>query len=118
LHQARCGVDEEGYGGNEHALYVEYKVDKDANLKLQPTHRLSINQQHHSLHASPTVAMDTNAFTAPFQLTKTLRRGIYDTIDPKSPELSAAGKTVLITGATGGIGGVRIAQVISTVPLY
>jgi NADPH:quinone reductase-like Zn-dependent oxidoreductase len=50
--------------------------------------------------------MDTNAFTAPFQLTKNLRRDIYDAIDPKNPELKAAGKTILITGATGGIGGV------------
>ncbi|KAJ4347561.1 hypothetical protein N0V95_005298 [Ascochyta clinopodiicola] len=49
--------------------------------------------------------MDPNAFTTPFQLTKTMRREIYPAIDPKNPELSAAGKTVLITGATGGIGG-------------
>jgi FlaA1/EpsC-like NDP-sugar epimerase len=50
--------------------------------------------------------MDPNAFTAPFQATKTLRRDIYPTIDPKNPELSAKGKTILITGATGGLGGV------------
>ncbi|KAF2228574.1 NAD(P)-binding protein [Viridothelium virens] len=49
--------------------------------------------------------MDPNAYTAPFQLTKSLRRDIYPAIDPKNPELSAASKTVLITGATGGIGG-------------
>jgi NADPH:quinone reductase-like Zn-dependent oxidoreductase len=52
--------------------------------------------------------MDTNAFTATFQLTKTVRRDIYNAIDPKNPDLSAAGKTILITGATGGIGGVCI----------
>ena len=50
--------------------------------------------------------MDPNAFTAPFQATKTLRRDIYPMIDPKNPELSAKGKTILITGATGGLGGV------------
>lgn len=50
--------------------------------------------------------MDPNAFTTPFQLTKSMRREIYPAIDPKNPELSAVGKTVLITGATGGIGGV------------
>ncbi|KAF1358372.1 NAD(P)-binding protein [Lizonia empirigonia] len=49
--------------------------------------------------------MDPNAFTTPFQLTKSMRREIYPAIDPKNPELSAVGKTVLITGATGGIGG-------------
>lgn len=37
-----------------------------------------------------------------------MRREIYPAIDPKNPELCAAGKTVLITGGTGGIGGVGI----------
>lgn len=50
--------------------------------------------------------MDPHAFTAPFQFTKTMRRELYPEIDPTNPELTAAGKTVLITGATGGIGGV------------
>ncbi|KAJ4324424.1 hypothetical protein N0V94_001322 [Neodidymelliopsis sp. IMI 364377] len=50
--------------------------------------------------------MDPHAFTTPYQLTKTMRRGIYPAIDPKNPDLSAASKTILITGATGGIGGV------------
>ncbi|KAF2027844.1 NAD(P)-binding protein [Setomelanomma holmii] len=49
--------------------------------------------------------MDPNAFTTPFQLTKSMRRDIYPAIDPKNPDLNAAGKVVLITGATGGIGG-------------
>ncbi|KAH7094405.1 hypothetical protein FB567DRAFT_2653 [Paraphoma chrysanthemicola] len=49
--------------------------------------------------------MDPNAFTTPFQLTKSMRRDIYPAIDPKNSELGAAGKVVLITGATGGIGG-------------
>lgn len=49
--------------------------------------------------------MDPHAFTTPFQLTKTMRREIYPATDPKSPKLSATDKTVLITGATGGIGG-------------
>jgi NADPH:quinone reductase-like Zn-dependent oxidoreductase len=50
--------------------------------------------------------MDPHAFTTPFQLTKSMRRDVYPAIDPKNPELSAAGNVVLITGATGGIGGV------------
>ncbi|UPX17179.1 uncharacterized protein EKO05_0007551 [Ascochyta rabiei] len=55
--------------------------------------------------------MDSNAFTTPFQLTKTMKREIYPAIDPNNPELSATGKTVLITGATGGIGGLSIVLV-------
>ncbi|KAF2203256.1 NAD(P)-binding protein [Delitschia confertaspora ATCC 74209] len=49
--------------------------------------------------------MDPNAFTVPFQATKSLRREVYKSIDPKNPELKATGKTILITGATGGLGG-------------
>lgn len=52
--------------------------------------------------------MDPNAFTSPFQLTKTLHRDLYDTIDPKNPERNAKGKVVLIFGATGGVGGVGL----------
>lgn len=51
--------------------------------------------------------MDANAFTTPFQLTKSMHREIYPAIDPKNAALNASGKVVLITGATGGIGGVR-----------
>lgn len=47
---------------------------------------------------------DADAYTRPFQLTKTMRRGLYPAIDPKKPELSAAGKVVIITGAGGGLG--------------
>ena len=50
--------------------------------------------------------MDPNGFTAPFQLTKTLHRDLYPTIDPSSPDLKAINKTVLINGASGGLGGV------------
>ncbi|PVH99279.1 NAD(P)-binding protein [Periconia macrospinosa] len=47
---------------------------------------------------------DPNAFTLPFQLTKQLRRDVYPLLEPTQPELSAKGKTVLITGVSGGIG--------------
>ena len=60
--------------------------------------------------------MDANAYTTPFQLTKSLRREIYPSIDPKNPQLSAEGKTILITGATGGLGGVRTISSTSTHP--
>ncbi|TIA09542.1 NAD(P)-binding protein [Aureobasidium pullulans] len=49
--------------------------------------------------------MDANAYTTPFQFTKSLRRDVYPAIDPQNPDLNAAGKVVLITGAGGGIGG-------------
>ncbi|KAI0485120.1 NAD(P)-binding protein [Xylariaceae sp. FL0804] len=46
---------------------------------------------------------DPNAFTLPFQLTKQIRRDVYPLLEPTQPALSAKGKTVLITGVTGGI---------------
>jgi hypothetical protein len=48
--------------------------------------------------------MDPNAITWPTQLTKSLHRDVYPLLEASSPDLSAAGKTVLITGATGGLG--------------
>jgi hypothetical protein len=47
---------------------------------------------------------DPNAFTLPFQLTKQFHRDVYPLLEPTRPELSAKGKTVLITGVSGGIG--------------
>ncbi|KAI0172633.1 NAD(P)-binding protein [Hypoxylon sp. FL1284] len=47
---------------------------------------------------------DPNAFTLPYQLTKQVRRDVYPPLEPTRPELSAKGKTVLITGVSGGIG--------------
>lgn len=47
---------------------------------------------------------DPNAFTLPYQLTKGIHRDVYPLLEPTQPELSAKGKTVLITGASGGIG--------------
>ena len=51
--------------------------------------------------------MNPDQFTAPFQLTKSMHRDVYPTVDPSNPALSASGKVVLITGASGGIGYVR-----------
>ncbi|MCJ1445009.1 MAG: hypothetical protein MMC23_005513 [Stictis urceolatum] len=47
---------------------------------------------------------DPDVFTKPFQLTKSMHRDVYPAIDPKNPQLSAAGQCVLITGAGGTIG--------------
>ena len=47
---------------------------------------------------------DPDAYTRPYQLTKTMRRGLYPAIDQSQSDLSAAGKVVIITGAGGGIG--------------
>ncbi|KAK0636626.1 hypothetical protein B0T17DRAFT_613333 [Bombardia bombarda] len=53
--------------------------------------------------ASNTV--DADAYTAPFMLTKSMKRDVYFDVDPtKNHELQADGKVVLIIGATGGIG--------------
>jgi len=51
--------------------------------------------------------IDTEAYTWPFQLTKTMHRDVYPAVDPANPQLSAKGKTVLITGGGGTIGKVR-----------
>ncbi|KAI2466454.1 NAD(P)-binding protein [Annulohypoxylon bovei var. microspora] len=45
-----------------------------------------------------------DAVTWPYQLTKAVHRNLYAALDPSSPELSAEGKTVLITGVSGGVG--------------
>ncbi|CAN9089703.1 hypothetical protein AA0114_g6495 [Alternaria tenuissima] len=47
---------------------------------------------------------DYNAITWPVQLTSKVHRKNNPLLNPSNPALSAAGKTVLITGATGGIG--------------
>ena len=47
---------------------------------------------------------DPNAFTLPYQLTNKIRRDVYPLLEPTQAELSAKGKTVLITGVSGGIG--------------
>ncbi|KAJ4079026.1 hypothetical protein NW760_014713 [Fusarium oxysporum] len=47
---------------------------------------------------------DPDAFTLPYQLTKQIRRDVYPLLEPTQSELSANGKTVLITGVSGGIG--------------
>lgn len=49
--------------------------------------------------------IDTDAYTAPFMLTKSMQRDVYPAVDPtKNAELRANGKVVLITGGAGGIG--------------
>ena len=47
---------------------------------------------------------DYDAITWPVQLTSKIHRKDNPFLNPSNPALSAAGKTVLITGATGGIG--------------
>jgi NAD(P)-dependent dehydrogenase (short-subunit alcohol dehydrogenase family) len=38
------------------------------------------------------------------QVTQTVRRAVYPSIDPANPKISAAGKTIIISGGAGGIG--------------
>ncbi len=47
---------------------------------------------------------DANAYTKPFQLTRSMTRDVYSKIDPKNPENQATGKIIIVTGAGGGIG--------------
>jgi NAD(P)-dependent dehydrogenase (short-subunit alcohol dehydrogenase family) len=48
--------------------------------------------------------MDPDTFTTPNSFTKGIYREIYPAVDPRNKELSKAGKIVLITGASRGIG--------------
>ena len=50
---------------------------------------------------------DPDAFTRPFQLTKSMHRDVYKSVRPDNPDLKATGQVVLITGASGGVGYVR-----------
>ncbi|KAM0803203.1 hypothetical protein BDR22DRAFT_55676 [Usnea florida] len=50
-------------------------------------------------------SIDVNAFTTPFQLTKSMHRDIYASLEPSNPDLNASGKVVLITGGGGKLGG-------------
>lgn len=54
------------------------------------------------------MADETLDYTIPVQLTKTIRRDPYDAISPTNPELSAAGKVIIITGGGTGLGAVRL----------
>lgn len=47
---------------------------------------------------------DLDAVTWPVQLTSVMHRDLYPLLDPSSPALAATGKTVLITGVSGGVG--------------
>ncbi|KZM21604.1 oxidoreductase [Ascochyta rabiei] len=51
-----------------------------------------------------TEEIDYDAITWPAQLTNGVHRSMYPLLEPSNPSLSAAGKTVLVTGASGGIG--------------
>lgn len=75
--------------------------------------------------------VDVDAYTKPFQLTKSMHRNIYPAIDPANPALKATGKVVIITGAGAGIGCVgpyynprpgawirRVLRISRTLPLF
>lgn len=47
---------------------------------------------------------DADAYTKPFQLTKSMTRNVYSAIDPKNPDNRVIGKVIIITGAGGGLG--------------
>jgi NADPH:quinone reductase-like Zn-dependent oxidoreductase len=49
-------------------------------------------------------APNPDMLTAPFQLTKAMHRDVYPAIDPRKLAPLASGKTILITGAGGGLG--------------
>jgi hypothetical protein len=50
---------------------------------------------------------DPNAYTIPFQLTKTVHRQQSPALSPTAPDNCQKGKIVIITGGGTGIGAVR-----------
>jgi hypothetical protein len=50
---------------------------------------------------------DPNLFVKAMAFTKNAHRDVYPAVDPKQPNLSQAGKVIVITGATRGLGRVR-----------
>ncbi|KAL7774755.1 hypothetical protein CFE70_005669 [Pyrenophora teres f. teres 0-1] len=63
----------------------------------------------HSVHypqflPDMTEQTDYDTITWPVQLTSKVHRSLYSFLEPTNPTLSAVGKTILITGVSGGIG--------------
>lgn len=48
--------------------------------------------------------MDVDAELKAFSFTQKAHRDVYPAIDPRRPELSQAGKVIIVTGASRGIG--------------
>ncbi|KAG8158256.1 hypothetical protein KVR01_012017 [Diaporthe batatas] len=71
---------------------------------LDPVHATLVPVKQEYVLSTTMDYSDPNAFTLPYQLTKKIRRDVYPLLQPTQPELSAKGKTVLITGVSGGIG--------------
>ena len=84
--------------------YYPYK-----NLKQE----LSLLRRYHTSHLA-TMAMSEHAFTTGNSFTKDVYRDIYPAVDPKLQVLSKAGKIVMITGASRGIGRDGIAWAFAT----
>jgi NADPH:quinone reductase-like Zn-dependent oxidoreductase len=51
---------------------------------------------------------EINSLTLSTQFTPTMHRAVYPAISPSNPSNSAAGKSILVTGASRGIGKVTI----------
>lgn len=51
-------------------------------------------------------SIDDLQYTHPFQITKKIRREVYEYISPENPSNKQAGKIIVITGGGTGIGAV------------
>jgi hypothetical protein len=55
-------------------------------------------------------SIDPHLFVKAMAFTQNAHRDFYPAIDPKQPKLSQAGKVIVITGATRGLGRVSMTQ--------
>jgi hypothetical protein len=65
-----------------------------------------------------TPSLPADYFVSLHQFTKTVHRDQYPSIDPTSPKLSQKGKTVIISGASQGLGKVFHASIVTCLFVY
>lgn len=100
-----------------HCPRSDYPLSRFVTETDYRLHSLPLKQHRITTTSHKAFNMDENAFTAPFQLTKSMRRQIYPSIDPSNSALKATGKVVTITGAGGGLGGVSFPLVPQSHPI-
>jgi FlaA1/EpsC-like NDP-sugar epimerase len=68
-------------------------------------HDLESHLLHYTIQQAKMEHLPKDFFVTSMQFTQDTYRDVYPGVDPTSADLSMAGKVVIITGASGGIGG-------------